>query len=276
MPLPEGRGGGAEVALARLRGRRTLSSRYWTGGLRRCSSEDNGRVTSLAVPAAVLSRARRVADGFRALTGSAVDADVLLGGRAALLGLSPRGRISGAEPPDSWPAETGGAASRSRDVTTSRPFPRWSRPTLWTTTLRRRWSAGSGRTTAPMSSSGGGCSAYRSPPSRETPAESPKVYPLSRHGVARTVRAAGRRFFGDVGGPAVRTVVGTGSATVVKVESIARPDGARSGPPACFDWMNGGKLRTSPISTTRRFARVARRCGRGDRVVASGGVERRA
>jgi len=31
-------------------------------------------------------------------------------------------------------------------------------------------------------------------------------------------------------------------ATVVKVETAARPDGTRSGPSAFFDWMNSGKL----------------------------------
>ena len=51
-------------------------------------------MTSLVVPAAVLSRAGRAADAFRQLTGVAVDAAELLAGRAGLLGLSPQGRIS--------------------------------------------------------------------------------------------------------------------------------------------------------------------------------------
>jgi crotonobetainyl-CoA:carnitine CoA-transferase CaiB-like acyl-CoA transferase len=43
-------------------------------------------------------------------------------------------------------------------------------------------------------------------------------------------------------GPLCGQLLARAGATVVKVESIARPDGARSGPPAFFDWMNGGKL----------------------------------
>ncbi len=48
----------------------------------------------MGIPVAVLSRARRAADAFGALTGVAVDAAELLTGRAALLGLPPPGRIS--------------------------------------------------------------------------------------------------------------------------------------------------------------------------------------
>ena len=51
-------------------------------------------MTSLVVPAAVLSRVRWLAEGFRALTGVAVDAEVVLAGRAGLLGHSPHGRVS--------------------------------------------------------------------------------------------------------------------------------------------------------------------------------------
>src|SRR5436190_325426 len=85
--------GCSSCALLSMRSGR-LTSRYWTGALLLCSSEHNELVTSLTVPSAVLSRARRVADRYRALTGTAVDADTILGGRAKLLNLSPRGRIS--------------------------------------------------------------------------------------------------------------------------------------------------------------------------------------
>ena len=43
-------------------------------------------------------------------------------------------------------------------------------------------------------------------------------------------------------GPLCGQLLARAGATVVKVESPARPDGTRSGPPAFFDWMNGGKL----------------------------------
>ena len=85
----------AEAAVAGVRRRASRTGKCWTGGSPRCSSEiAQWAVTSLSIPVAVLSRARRAADAFRALTGVAVDAAELLTGRAALLGLSPQGRIS--------------------------------------------------------------------------------------------------------------------------------------------------------------------------------------
>ena len=48
----------------------------------------------MVIPVAVLSQVRRVADALRALTGVATDAEEILTGRAALLGLVPAGRIS--------------------------------------------------------------------------------------------------------------------------------------------------------------------------------------
>ena len=43
-------------------------------------------------------------------------------------------------------------------------------------------------------------------------------------------------------GPLCGQLLRRAGATVVKVESPARPDGTRAGPAAFFDWMNGGKL----------------------------------
>jgi len=43
-------------------------------------------------------------------------------------------------------------------------------------------------------------------------------------------------------GPLCGRLLAQAGATVVKVESKARPDGTRAGPPAFFDWMNSGKL----------------------------------
>ena len=48
----------------------------------------------MVIPVAVLSQVRRVADALRALTGVATDAEEILTGRAALLGLVPAVRIS--------------------------------------------------------------------------------------------------------------------------------------------------------------------------------------
>src|SRR6185295_5245496 len=43
-------------------------------------------------------------------------------------------------------------------------------------------------------------------------------------------------------GPLCGQLLARAGATVVKVETRARPDGTRAGPPAFFDWMNSGKL----------------------------------
>src|SRR5690606_20147241 len=43
-------------------------------------------------------------------------------------------------------------------------------------------------------------------------------------------------------GPLCGQLLARAGATVVKVESAARPDGARGGPAPFFDWVNAGKL----------------------------------
>jgi crotonobetainyl-CoA:carnitine CoA-transferase CaiB-like acyl-CoA transferase len=43
-------------------------------------------------------------------------------------------------------------------------------------------------------------------------------------------------------GPLCGQLLARAGATVVKIESPKRPDGARVGPSTFFDWMNGGKL----------------------------------
>jgi crotonobetainyl-CoA:carnitine CoA-transferase CaiB-like acyl-CoA transferase len=43
-------------------------------------------------------------------------------------------------------------------------------------------------------------------------------------------------------GPLCGQLLCRAGASVVKVESTARPDGTRTGSPAFFDWMNGGKF----------------------------------
>jgi crotonobetainyl-CoA:carnitine CoA-transferase CaiB-like acyl-CoA transferase len=43
-------------------------------------------------------------------------------------------------------------------------------------------------------------------------------------------------------GPLCGQLLARAGATVVKVETLGRPDGTRAGPSAFFDWMNSGKL----------------------------------
>ncbi|MGV0646664.1 CoA transferase [Mycolicibacterium sp. XJ2546] len=200
-------------------------------------------MASLVVPRAVLTGARRVAEAFGQLTGVEVDAAELLAGRATMLGLTPKGRVS-----------AGGATHlmRSRDgwcaLTLSRPDDVNAVPALvqsdavdddpWP--AAHRWAANNDTADVterarllglPVAALG------------ETPAGSPRHYPF---GAATTPRGPGGLLVADLStmwaGPLCGQLLARAGATVVKVESTARPDGARSGPPAFFDWMNAGKL----------------------------------
>lgn len=200
-------------------------------------------MTSLTVPSAVLSRARRVADRYRALTGTAVDADTILGGRAKLLNLSPRGRISAGgsthlmQSRDGWCALT---LSRPDDVEAVPALIQadavgddpWSAVQRWVAERDSADVADRGRLLGlPVAAFG------------ETPAEPPRIYPF---GAATTARVPSGLLVVDLSamwaGPLCGQLLAWAGATVVKVESMSRPDGARAGPAAFFDWMNGGKL----------------------------------
>ncbi|KUI00726.1 CoA transferase [Mycobacterium sp. IS-3022] len=198
--------------------------------------------TSLTVPTAVLERARQVAAAYETFTGVTVDAAELIGGRAALLGLSPNGRVSA------------GGATRlmsSRDgwcaLTLSRPDDFDAVPALlgadgvddpWPAV--ERWVAD--RDCADVTERarllGLPVAALA-----ETPAEPARVYPF---GAATATRGPAGLLVADLSamwaGPLCAQLLSLAGATVVKVESAARPDGARSGPQPFFDWMNAGKL----------------------------------
>ncbi|HEX2286477.1 MAG TPA: CoA transferase [Mycobacterium sp.] len=200
-------------------------------------------MTSLVVPTAVLSRARRVADAYQAFTGATIDADEIIAGRAALLGLSPQGRISAGGATHLMPSRDGWCAltlSRPDDVATvpallqvdgidDDPWPavhRWVSENDAADVTERARLLG-----LPAGALG------------ETPAEPPHVYPF---GAATTTRGPAGLLVADLSsmwaGPLCGQLLARAGATVVKVETAARPDGARSGPPAFFDWMNSGKL----------------------------------
>ena len=200
-------------------------------------------MTPLVIPAAVLSRARRAADAFRQLTGVAVDAAELLTGRAALLGLSPQGRIS-----------TGGATRliRSRDgwcaLTLSRQDDVDAVPALlesdavgddpWPAV--QRWVAGnaSADVTARARLLGLPVAALG-----ETGAAPSRIKTL---GAAAAPGEPTGLLVADLSsmwaGPLCGQLLARAGATVVKVETLGRPDGTRAGPSAFFDWMNSGKL----------------------------------
>jgi hypothetical protein len=200
-------------------------------------------VTSLAVPTAVLSRARRVANEFRALTGIVIDADVIIAGRAVLLGQTPRGRVSAGGATYLMPSRDGWCA-----LTLSRPDDIDAVPALlgvdtlsddlwpaihrWVSERDSDDVAERGRLLGlPVAALG------------ETHVEPPRV---RTYGATTSARGASGLLVADLSamwaGPLCGQLLARAGAAVVKVESAARPDGARSGPAAFFDWMNCEKL----------------------------------
>jgi CoA-transferase family III len=197
----------------------------------------------MGIPVAVLSRARRAAAAFGAITGVAVDAAELLTGRAGLLGLSAGGRISAGGATrlmlgtDGWCALT---LSRQDDIDAvpaliesdavgGDPWP-----------AVQRWVAGNasadvtGRARLlglPVAALG------------ETLAAPPRITTL---GTAATPHEPSGILVADLSsmwaGPLCGQLLARTGATVVKVETPGRPDGTRAGPSAFFDWMNSGKL----------------------------------
>ncbi len=197
----------------------------------------------MKIPVAVLSRARRAADAFRQLTGVAVDAAELITGRAALLGLSPQGRISAGgatrlmHSSDGWCALTlsrqddidAVCALLESDAVDDDPWPELA-----------QWMAGN---TSPDITAGARLLGLPVAALGETPAAPPRIRPL---GTAAAPRKPSGLLVADLSsmwaGPLCGQLLARAGATVVKVETLRRPDGTRSGPPAFFDWMNSGKL----------------------------------
>lgn len=202
-----------------------------------------GLVDSLTVPTAVLSRAARVADRFRAATGVAVDAEELLGGRAVLLGLRSHGRVSAGGATrllaarDTWCALT---LSRPDDVeavpalveSDAAPPDPWPAVQSWVAGRDAAEATARARLLGLPAATLG-----------ETAAAPPRISPL---GVRGQPRDFADMLVADLSpmwaGPLCGQLLARAGATVVKVESRRRPDGTRSGPPAFFDWMNHGKL----------------------------------
>jgi hypothetical protein len=197
----------------------------------------------LAIPVAVLTRARRAADAFHQLTGVEVDVAELLAGRVCLLGLSPQGRISAGgatrlmRSGDGWCALT---LSRQDDVDAvpaliesdavgDDPWPavqHWVARTASADVTARARLLG-----LPVAALG------------ETRAAPPRITTL---GAAAKPRKPSGLLVADLSsmwaGPLCGQLLARADATVVKVETAGRPDGTRSGPSAFFDWMNSGKL----------------------------------
>jgi CoA transferase family III len=216
----------------------------------------------MGLPVAVLVRARRAADAFRAFTGVDVDTTELIAGRAALLGLSVAGRVSAGGATRLLPGIDGWCAvtlSRPDDVAAIpalvecdavaddpwRPLARWVARNASADVAARARLLG-----LPVAALG------------ETSAAPPRI--TARGTPARSRRTAGA-LVADLSsmwaGPLCGQLLARAGATVVKVESEARPDGTRSGPLTFFDWMNNGKLSYSvdfdEPSGLRRLLEVA-------------------
>ena len=197
----------------------------------------------MKIPVTVLMRARRAADAFHSLTGVSVDAAELLTGRAAVLGLSPQGRISAGgatrlmRSSDGWCALTlarqddvdAVPALVEADTAGDDPWPavqEWVADNACVDVAARARLLG-----LPVAALG------------ETPAAAPRIATL---GAPTTPSGISGLLVADLSsmwaGPLCGRLLAKVGATVVKVETRARPDGTRAGPQAFFDWMNTGKL----------------------------------
>jgi hypothetical protein len=193
--------------------------------------------------AGVLGAARATADELHRGLGITVDAGELLTGRAALLGLSRRGRISAGGASrliaghDGWWALT---LSRPDDVdaipamvesaeTQSDP---WSAVEAWAI----------GRSAADAVER----ARLLGLPAAVLGETGPAEPVVRRAGPASGPREPSDLLVVDLSsmwaGPLCGQLLRRAGATVVKVETVGRPDGTRAGSPSFFDWMNSGKL----------------------------------
>lgn len=191
----------------------------------------------------VLARAEEVAGAAARRLGIAVDAAVLLAGRAGLLGLTRRGRVSAGGATRLLPTADGWCA-----ITLSRPDDVAAVPALlevdeavadpWPALTR--WAA-----TRPASAVTERAALLDVPAAAlgEVAAGSPRVRHLGfraqPHELAGLLVADLSSMWA---GPLCGQLLACGGATVVKVESPRRPDGTRAGNRAFYDWMNCEKL----------------------------------
>ncbi|WP_235677980.1 CoA transferase [Mycolicibacterium sarraceniae] len=195
------------------------------------------------VGSGVLARAYAVAAELAEYLAVRVDAAATLTGRAALLGLHRRGRISAGGATRLMPTRDGWWA-----LTLSRPDDIDAIPALveadtvpddpWSTIAQ--WAAPRDADEAVQRAGLLGLPAARL---GEATAESPRV---TQHGNRVAPRSAAGLLVADLSsmwaGPLCGQVLADAGATVVKVESPARPDGTRTGDQVFYDWINHGKL----------------------------------
>ncbi|WP_260743322.1 CoA transferase [Mycobacterium sp. SMC-2] len=193
--------------------------------------------------ASVLARAEEVAATLADRLHVDVDAATLLTGRAGLLGLTRRGRVSagGASrllaASDGWCAIT---LSRPDDVAAvpallqadGVPLDPWPSLQHWAATHSVRVVI-ERATLLDIPAAGLG----------ETAARPPRIRPLGSRSIARDLTGL---LVADLSsmwaGPLCGQLLARAGARVVKVESPRRPDGTRRGNSAFFDWVNSEKL----------------------------------
>lgn len=191
----------------------------------------------------VLARAEEVAAAVGHRLGIAVDAAGLLAGRAALLGLTRRGRVSAGgatrllAASDGWCAIT---LSRPDDVAAvpallqadDVPADPW--PALWRWAATRSVSEITERAILLDIPAAGLGEAAAHPPRTD------------RLGLRAAARGWAGLLVADLSsmwaGPLCGRLLARAGATVVKVESPRRPDGTRGGDRSFFDWVNAEKL----------------------------------
>ncbi len=207
----------------------------------------NVSVGSLGIPEAVLARARQVSHDIGRSAAElggllSADADLILTGRAGLLGLAPAGLVSAGGSTrllasrDGWCAVT---LSRIDDIETvpalleltEQPADPWA--TLAAAAAGRdavEFVARARLLDLPAAVLGETSSA-------------PTRFVSSG---PRATRALPELLVADLSsmwaGPLCGHLLAAAGATVVKVEGRNRPDGTRRGDPAFFDWMNSSKL----------------------------------
>ena len=227
--------------------RQPPSAGVWWMQWKRRRPMQNVAVGSLGIPDAVLARAQRVAGDISRSAADlggdmSIDADEILIGRAALLGLRPAGRISAGGATrllatrDGWCALT---LSRDDDVqsvpalleTNDEPADPWVAVTT----------AAAGRDAAEF---------VARARLLDLPAailgEVDSAPPRFAPGGLTAPRHMSELLVADLSsmwaGPLCGHLLAAAGATVVKVEAISRPDGTRGGDSRFFDWMNASKL----------------------------------
>jgi CoA transferase family III len=193
--------------------------------------------------ASVLVEARRVAADISGLLGVEVDAATMLAGRAAIMNLTDRGRVSAGgatrllRTTDGWCAV---ALPRDDDVAALPALlevdevvgDHWAALTRWAAACP------TGNVVARAQLLDIAAAALG-----EAVAVPPAIRPS---GIGAGSRGFEGLLVADLSslwaGPLCAQLLARAGATVVKVESHNRPDGTRRGEPAFFDWMNSGKL----------------------------------